>query len=248
MFRRPNDLAEDDQAEDRSGLPDDGDLTTRRLTTRGWLIPPIVSIALIASALFGLVGLGLGYRLGQVSTATATAAATLVQSAIAAPTVRKTETSPVDLQPAAVSARLERAFQASSGGSWAICGLGPTIACHMLIPSVDLALPGASILTHGNADLAELDQPRIPRGRLALAANVGEGSVLGSLVALDKSGGQLASHDLRPLDPNGSGVVFFDLGVLADGTYQISLSHTPGTSLGGPATPDSYVTEFVVEG
>ncbi len=115
-------------------------------------------------------------------------------------------------------------------------------------PASTWPVPGTSILTHGNADLAELDHPRIPRGRLALAANVGEGSVLGSLVALDKSGGQLASHELRPLDPNGSGVDFLDLGDLADGTYTILLSHASSPPPSGPATADSYVTLFVVEG
>jgi hypothetical protein len=158
-------------------------------------------------------------------------------------------TSLPDLQPATVSDRLVRAYQASAPDAWAICGVGPSVACHMLVPSVDRGLAFHQTMAFSGGDLAELPHPAVGRGHLILAASFGRGGIAGSLVTLGDTGGQVRSETLAAIDPGNSGTDFFDLGELRDATYAILVSFAPEGDAAAPSIAlDSYLAVFVVTG
>ncbi len=221
-----------------------GDADTDQRIEGGRLVPPIVSVALVIAVLAGVAGIGLGYRLGQQSVTPAPAPTASVVIVTAAPTG-----SPPDLQPAAVSDRLQNASQASAPNSWAICGLGSSVACHILVPNVDRGLAFHQTLAFTAGDLAELDQPVVGPGHLILAAPLGSGTPGGSLVTLGQTGGQVRSDTLTAIEPGNSGADFFDLGELRDGAYAILISFAPDGDAAGPSAGlDSYLAFFVVAG
>lgn len=221
-----------------------GEADTDQRIEGGHLLPPIASVALVVAVLVGVAGIGLGYRLGQESVTPAPAPMASIVTETAAPT-----SSPQDLQAASVSDRLQNAYLASAPDSWAICGLGGSVACHMLVPNVDRGLDFHQTLAFTAADLAELDQPVVGPGHLILAASLGSGTPAGSLVTLGQTGGQVLSNALTAIEPGNSGADFFDLGEQRDGTYAILISFAPGGDAAAPSAGlDSYLAFFVVAG
>jgi hypothetical protein len=218
--------------------PGDGPLVYRRR-----LVSPTLSVALVVAAVVGLVGVGLGYRLGQADRSApppATPTPTLLADATAAASL--------DIQADTVSQRLEVAYREIPLGSWAICQLGRAVLCRTLEPS--LSVSPAVHYTSGftNSDMAQFGQPAIDPGHLVLAAGLGEGVVTASLIALDAPGSR-ARQALTPIDPGRSGVDYFDLGSLPGGTYGIVVGFIPQT--GGDNSPpllDSYLASFAVTG
>jgi hypothetical protein len=202
----------------------------------------------VVGLLVGFAGLGLGFNLGRQSTALPTedATAAIPPPATAAPT----PTEPVaDLRPPSVSTRLRLAYEASAPSTWAICEVGSVVTCHMLAPNSDRESAGSHTTAFTSGDMAELPRPQVARGHLVLAARLGEGVVTGSLVTLNAGGGQAESQALRALDPDASGVDFFDLGNLGDGTYALLVNVVPQSEIGA-ASPslDSYLAFFVAAG
>jgi hypothetical protein len=217
------------------------------LVERGRLIPPILSVALVVAVLVGLTGLGLGYRLGQQSAPTP-AVSSMVTFALAT-TVPTPAPMVVDLQPASVSSRLQRAYQASAPGSWAICAVGASVTCHTLAPSEDRSVAIHQTIAFTSGDMAELPRALVSSGHLVLVAALGEGVVTGSLVILNQAGGQAGSEALQPLDPGAAGVDFFDLGNLGAATYAIVASFTSQADVATPSADQiRFLAFFVVAG
>jgi hypothetical protein len=216
-------------------------LERERLRPRG-LLPPMASVALAVGVIAGLSGLGLGFRLGQWSTPSHVPASP-TSFEVVAPTVPP----PDDLQPASVSVRLQQAYLGSASSQWAVCQLEVNVVCTPLTASVSRTPAWHHSITVRNDDAVPSDRPAIRGGRLALAARLGDGDVTGSLIFLEPSPNQLHSRGLQPLDPDGSGIYYFDLGELRWGTYALIVSYLPRAQIGA-ASPvvESYLTGFAV--
>jgi hypothetical protein len=204
----------------------------------------MASVALAAAVITGLVGLGLGFRLGQWS-----APSRLDPTPTIVETTAPAASPPNDLQPASVSARLQQAYFASSTSRWAICVLEASVVCRPLIVSVSRNPVWHHTMTFRNVEAVPPGSPAVEGGRLALAARLGDGDVTGSLIRLDPAPNESRSRGLRPLDPDGSGIDYFDLGELGQGTYALVIGHLPRSQIGAAsAVVESYLTGFVVKG
>jgi len=234
--------------EPRSWHVDEPPLERVGLGPRG-LATPLLSAALVVAVIAGLIGLGLGVRLGQWSTPPQVARTpTLVE------VVQPTDPPADDLRAPTVSARLRQAYlrlagQTDRAAGWALCGLATDIECQPLTARMTMAPAWDHSLTFRNDEAVPSNRPAFSAGHLALVAPLGDGDITASLIVLDPAPSQQRSRALCPLDPDGSGTDYFDLGELGTGTYALVIGYLPQTQIAA-TNPiiQSYLTGFVVEG
>jgi hypothetical protein len=215
----------------------EGPVSRDHVVERGRLVPPTLSIAIVVGIALGLIGVGLGYRLGLD--------ATVAPPEVSPAPSRVALSSFADLQPDRVSGRLELATAASA--PWAICELGPDVVCRTLDPAVSFSPAVQHTFDFKDSDVARLNPPAIARGHLALATALGEGDITGSLVHLGATADRTRSQALVPIDPGRSGVEYFDLGPLDSGEYAVVIGFVSRSPLGSPESSlATYLAGFVV--
>jgi hypothetical protein len=220
-------------------LPHDPLPGTGRLGDRP-AVPPALSVALVVAVIVAVAGVGLGYRLGQVSIEGARATAT--------PTVTPAAAS-FDLQPDAVSRRLELAVESAGPTGWVVCSVGTAVRCVPLKPIAGQFAAEEYGFRFTSAEWARLTPASIPTSHLVLAAELGEGTTTGLLMQLGRDEAPAQSYGMVPVDPGRAGVDYYDLGSLVPGRYAVAIGYLPLPNLGASlGTLRSYLAGFVSVG
>jgi hypothetical protein len=192
-------------------------------------VPAMLSVALIAVAVGLLAGFGFGYRLGGI---------------VPEPTPTASPTPmPPDVEPDSVSSRLEQAFQAATPDGWALCDLGPEVACQPLVAVTTEPRVPPSEYGLGWYANRELTRVTVSPAHLALAAVIGQGAVAARLYPVGPGDMILDMTRLTPVNPGRSETFYFDLGSLTPGHYVVESEFQVV-----PATADSFMLHAYVVG